>query len=56
MYSWDWNNEAEKLGLTGKEDGIMAHLVNEYMPEAISTKDGYLMVDYSQLNLIGVAA
>ena len=48
-YSWDWNEEASELGLTGSDTGVMAHEVYESKPEAISEYEGYIMVDYSQL-------
>lgn len=51
IYSWTWRPEAEELGLEGISVGVLAHEVYEYAPEAISTDDGLLMVDYSQLGL-----
>ncbi len=51
-YSWDWSESAHTLGLEGSSEGVMAHLVNEYMPEAISEQDGYITVDY---DLLGVS-
>jgi hypothetical protein len=48
-FEWDWNNEAKGLGLEGRSEGVMAHLVYEYKPEIISEDQGYIMVDYSQL-------
>mgnify|MGYP003651778690 CR=1 FL=1 len=48
-YSWDWNKEASNLGLSGKDQGVMAHEVYESKPEAIGELDGYITVDYSQL-------
>ncbi len=51
IYSWDWNKEAEQLGLTGEGQGVMAHEVAKTHPEYIEEKDGYIMVDYNQLGL-----
>ena len=48
-YSWDWNNKAADLGLSGSSEGVMAHEVAEYMPDAVGTKGDYLTVDYSML-------
>ena len=48
-YSWDWNKEASELGLTGKDQGVMAHEVYESKPESIGELNGYITVDYSQL-------
>lgn len=48
-YTWEWNEVAEKFGLSGNADGVLAHEVYEYLPEAIGTLDGYMVVDYSRL-------
>ena len=48
-YLWDWNEEASKLGLIGKDQGVMAHEVYESKPEATGEFAGYITVDYSQL-------
>lgn len=48
-YSWTWNREAEKLGLTGDSEGYMAHEVYKTRPEAIGEKDGYITVNYPML-------
>ncbi len=50
-YSWTWNEDAEKLDLKGQSEGVMAHEVKKYYPEAIDTQDGYLIVD---MKLLGV--
>ncbi len=50
-YSWNWNKAAEKLGLTGESEGVMAHEVHEYMPEAVDTSRGLLMVNYKMLGV-----
>ena len=50
-YSWDWNEEAESLGITGSSEGVMAHEVYEVNPEMIYlTKDNYIAVDAGVLN------
>jgi hypothetical protein len=49
-YSWDWNKEAEALGLVGSETGVMAHELYETNPELVGTRSGYITVNYSQLN------
>lgn len=43
-YIWDWNTEAEALGLTGKGMGVMADEVDEKV-----MVDGYWHVDYGRL-------
>lgn len=50
FYQWDWNKAAEKLGLIGRGQGVMAHEVAEYMIDAISTQNGYILVDYNMLS------
>ena len=48
-YSWTWNSDAEKLGLVGSDEGVIAQEVAAYKPSAVSEKDGYLTVDYSEI-------
>lgn len=50
-YSWAWNKLANALGLHGHGHGVMADEVEESHPDAVSTKDGYLIVDYSKLGV-----
>lgn len=50
-YKWTWNDKAEELGLTGCDYGVIAQEVQDICPDAISEKDGYLMVDYSKLEI-----
>ena len=48
VYSWDWNKEANKLGLEGSSHGVLAQENKD-----IAIKDpvtGYLAVDYGKLN------
>lgn len=51
LWSWNWNEKANELGLYGSSEGVMADEVVKKSPEAVSIKDGYMMVDYG---LIGV--
>lgn len=48
-YEWDWNEEAEALGLSGKSEGVMAHEVFDTQPELIGAKKGYITVNYEIL-------
>ena len=49
-YTWDWNKDAEELGLTGKGEGVMAHELAETHPHAVGIgKTGYLLVNYGAL-------
>lgn len=51
-YTWDWNDNALELGLSGSSFGVMADEVKAVMPEAIKMHDsGYMMVNY---DMIGV--
>ena len=50
-YTWDWNGEANKIGLHGSSRGVMADEVLEYMPEAISYDKGYMKVDYGMIGV-----
>jgi hypothetical protein len=51
-YTWDWNDKALELGLSGSSAGVMADQVKVIMPQAINIhSSGYMMVDY---DMIGV--
>lgn len=50
-YTWTWNNDANKLGLYGNDQGVIAQEIKEIMPEAVSEQNGYLTVDYSRLGV-----
>lgn len=50
-YSWEWNSKAADLGLFGTQEGVLAQEVEEYMPEAIHTLQGYKTVDYTMLGI-----
>jgi hypothetical protein len=45
IYEWDWNEEAKKLGLTGKGKGPMADEIKKLWPDRVTTKHGYLYVE-----------
>jgi hypothetical protein len=51
IYTWDWNELASKLGLTGKGAGVMADEVKAVMPEAVITEQGYMKVNYSMIGV-----
>ncbi|QZA71256.1 intamolecular chaperon [Pseudomonas phage AH02] len=51
IYTWTWNKEAEKLGLTGDSSGVIAQQVEETHPEAVTEVNGYKRVDYGMLGL-----
>lgn len=45
-YSWVWNKEAKKLGLTGGSVGHIADEVEAVRPDLISERNGYKTVNY----------
>jgi hypothetical protein len=52
IYSWDWNDKANNIGLFGGDSGVMADEVKAINPEAVTTfDDGFMRVNY---NMIGV--
>lgn len=51
IYTWNWNDKAEHLGLKGEGMGVMADEVKLIKPEAVTLDRGYLKVDYSQLEV-----
>lgn len=46
-FAWDWKEN--DLGITGSSEGVMAHLIFETNPEAVSTDQGFILVDYDKL-------
>ena len=51
-YSWDWNEEANKLNLYGSSKGVMADEVNSKRPDAVTIKGGYMQVDYGKIGVM----
>lgn len=51
IYSWLWNEEAEKLGKNGESFGVIADEVEKTHPEAVSIRDGFKVVDYQSLGV-----
>ena len=50
LYTWDWNEEGQKLTNNNMTFGVLAQEIAEVRPSAVSTdSNGYLMVDYSQI-------
>lgn len=50
-FSWDWNELAKALGLTGSSEGVLAHLIRQTNPEAVVTRNGYWAVNYTLLGV-----
>lgn len=51
IYSWLWNEEAERLGKKGVSFGVIADEVEKTHPGAVSMRDGYKVVDYQSLGV-----
>lgn len=50
IYTWDWNDIAEGLGLTGSGKGVIADKVEIKDPDAITIDEsGYKKVDYARV-------
>ena len=48
VYSWNWNDKGEAIGLSGKGHGHIAQQVQKIHPELVhKDEDGYLMINYS---------
>lgn len=47
---WEWNNTANKLGLFGRSEGVIAQDVREKYPRAVTEIEGYLAVNYRELD------
>lgn len=50
-YEWDWNIVAQKMGLKGSCQGVMADEVINFFPDAVSLRNLFMIVDYSKLGL-----
>jgi len=48
-FTWDWNDTARVLGLSGSSEGVIADLVKTMRPDLIGERDGYLTVNYKAL-------
>lgn len=56
-YTWDWNEEGQKLTGQKSGKGVLAQEVRERFPEAVMLADnGYLMVNYGHPKLKGAMA
>ena len=48
-FTWDWNDTAGGMGLSGSSEGVIADLVKPMHPDLIGERDGYLTVDYTAM-------
>lgn len=50
LYTWDWNEEGQRIAGNQQTFGVLAQEVEEFRPSAVVRDDhGYLIVDYSKL-------
>ncbi len=45
-YSWDWNELAKDVGLTGSDEGYIAQEVEKVRPDLVMMQNGYKTVNY----------
>lgn len=51
LYTWEWNSEAVRLGLDTYEPyGVIAQEIMHIIPDAVSIRNGYYIVDYNMVN------
>ena len=50
-YTWTWNDVAEKIGLSGESEGVLAQEVAKTNPDAVGMREGFLTVNYEKLGL-----
>ena len=50
-YMWDWNIVANKMGLDGKSEGVLADELVKTDPECIGFRHGFMIVDYVKLGI-----
>lgn len=52
LWSWDWNQLANSIGLIGSSTGVMADEVLSKQPSAISYDKGFMKVNYSEIGVL----
>lgn len=50
-YTWEWNEDANNLGLFGAAFGVMADEVKAIKPEAVTSDGGYMKVNYEMIGV-----
>lgn len=50
-YSWDWNDKAKGLGLSGSSEGVMADEIAQTNPDAVEYDGQYMKVNYQALGV-----
>jgi hypothetical protein len=51
IWSWTWNELAESIGLSGNDRGVMADEVKRINPDAVSVRDGFMVVNYEMIGV-----
>lgn len=51
VYTWDWNETAKKLGMTGSGYGVIADELEKINPDAVGERDGYKTVNYEMIGV-----
>ncbi len=51
VYTWDWNEKANQLGLHGNGRGVIADEVKQVKPEAVKRHAGFDTVDYEMIGV-----
>lgn len=49
FYTWDWNEKAEELGLSGSSFGVIAQEIEDIILNAINYDSKYMSVNYSMI-------
>ncbi len=49
---WVWNKIANRLGLSGAAEGVIAQEVAGLYPHAVGTRQGYMVVNYGELDML----
>lgn len=50
-YKWNWNIVAQKMGMKGQSEGVLADEIIETNPECISFRGPFLTVNYNKLGI-----
>lgn len=50
-YSWEWNEKANLIGLSGAAFGVMADEVKAITPDAVIFDGGYMKVNYEMIGV-----
>lgn len=51
IWSWSWNELAGTLGLSGNDTGVMADEVKIIAPNAVSERNGFMVVNYEMIGV-----